>query len=379
MTVEVPVSSLELGMYIVHYGDAQASRIRWDRPIRFLWEIDVIRQSGATVATIDPSMGTAPANSPDVRPSEQPDILESESFLLADRVYSRVVDFMHDALSDIARKKSFDADAAAEHVDDIVNGVERDERAATCLTLIRREGYLATHSVNVCILSTTFAAFAGHDRETVHNVARAALFHDIGKMLIDPTILEKPGRLGWKEFNVIRQHPGLGKLLLHGKDIPEAVGRAVLQHHERADGSGYPHAIKDGHISPEARIIALADVYDAMVGERPYKASVTPDMALRALYRQRNQAFRADDVERFIKFMGVYPVGSVVKLEDGSRAMVVALDRVRPLEPTVKLMYDANMRPVDNTIVSTGKDCACVSGSCARTFDRRILKRVICS
>lgn len=373
MVIEVPVSSLQLGMYIIRYGDGNSCCARWDRPLRFQWEIDVIVQSGATVAVVDTEQGDAPEE----EASEEPPIVDRESFLLADGIYSRTVDYMHEALADIARRKSFNPAPAREHIEAVMDGVSANSQAATSLTLIRRDGYLATHSVNVCILSTAFATFLGLDPVQVRDVSTAALFHDIGKMLIDPTILEKPGKLAWREFNVIRQHPGLGKLLLEGKGLPDKVGQAIVEHHERADGSGYPRAVKNGNICIEARIIALADVFDAMTGERPYKPSVAPDMALRALYRQRAQAFHSEDVERFIKFLGVYPVGSVVRLDNGCRAVVVGVDPVRPLEPTVRLMFDANMRPVEHDIVRTGGNNPRVSANCARTFDKGTLKRML--
>lgn len=143
-----------------------------------------------------------------------------------------------------------------------------------------RDPYTAGHQKNVSRLAECIARKMGLDEEKVRGVRMAGTIHDVGKINVPAEILSKPGRLGDLEFRLVRTHPQAGWEALRNIDVPWPLADIVHQHHERLDGSGYPDNLKEPDILLEARIIAVADVVEAMSSHRPYRAAFTVEQAL---------------------------------------------------------------------------------------------------
>lgn len=147
---------------------------------------------------------------------------------------------------------------------------------AITLTVESRDPYTAGHQRRVSDLARTIATRLSWTTEQIDEVRMAALVHDLGKISVPAEILNKPGRLTQSEFNMIKEHPRVGYEILKTIDFPWPVAEIVLQHHERIDGSGYPQGLKDGKINPVSRVLAVADVVEAMLSHRPYRSAFSP-------------------------------------------------------------------------------------------------------
>ena len=147
--------------------------------------------------------------------------------------------------------------------------------AALGQTTEMRDPYTAGHQRRVALLADAIATELAWDEQRIEALHTAALLHDLGKIVIPAEILAKPGRLSENEMNLIRQHPVAGAETVASIDFEGAITEMVRQHHERLDGSGYPAGLKDGEILPEARILAVADVVEAMSSHRPYRPALS--------------------------------------------------------------------------------------------------------
>lgn len=186
------------------------------------------------------------------------------------------------------------------------------------------DDYTYRHSVNVAVLSTVIAMGMGYGREDLIDLCVSAVFHDLGKMLIDKDILNKPGKLNPQEFEIMKQHPQLSYDMLAEKwNIPARVRMGALCHHENEDGSGYPKGLTGEKIHPFAKIIHVTDVYDALSSKRPYKEACSFSEALEYLMGGCGTMFDKKVVEAFLNYVPVYPKGSMVELSDGREALVV--------------------------------------------------------
>ncbi|MDT8900571.1 HD-GYP domain-containing protein [Anaeroselena agilis] len=200
------------------------------------------------------------------------------------------------------------------------------------------DDYTFRHSLNVGVIAGLLAKWLKFRGKGLREIVLAGLLHDIGKTQVPLEILNKPGPLSGEEMAVIEEHPIKGYKLIEDTDlIPQSVKLCVLQHHERLDGSGYPLAIAGKEIADYARIIAVADVYDAMTSRRVYRGALTPFSVIAEIFAEMFIRLDPAVALPFISHVRDSLVGFLVRLSDGTEARVVYLDKDRPAQPVVKL------------------------------------------
>lgn len=223
---------------------------------------------------------------------------------------------------------------------DLLSSIERNPSALLCMTKIReKDSYLLEHSLNVAIL---LANFANHLKLPTHEsqeLALAGFLHNIGKIRVPDNILHKAGPLTEQEMVVMRDHVYFGVRVLQDMALPEHIIRTVAEHHERLDGYGYPEGARGEEIGKFGRMIAIVDSYDAITADRCYKVGIPSQKALRILHAEAPHKYDKHLVEQFVKCIGVYPVGSLVKLSSEKIAMVIKQHPAYPLKPQVKVFY----------------------------------------
>lgn len=200
------------------------------------------------------------------------------------------------------------------------------------------DDYTYRHSVNVAVLSTVIGMNMNLNKTYINELAASAILHDIGKIFIDPKILNKPGALTDEEYNEVKKHPIIGYDMLKKRvDISARIRSGILSHHENEDGSGYPNQLKYNQIFQYAKIIHVADVFDALTSKRPYKEAHSRAEAVEYLMASGGTLFDIDIVRKFLESVAVYPVGTTVTLSTGEEAVVVHnSDHI--LRPRVRLM-----------------------------------------
>ena len=225
-------------------------------------------------------------------------------------------------------------------VNDITQSVWRNPGALVSLARLKtKDDYSYMHSVAVCALMVALAQQMGMDEASCRDAGMAGLLHDLGKAAIPQEILNKPGKLTEAEFAVVRTHPQLGWQLLHdGQGAPQAALDVCLHHHERMDGSGYPQRLPAGGLSLLARMGAVCDVYDAITSNRPYKAGWDPAQSIAHMASWTGH-FDADVFRSFVRSLGIYPNGSLVRLASGRLAVVMSQHSSQLSAPLVKVFF----------------------------------------
>lgn len=205
-----------------------------------------------------------------------------------------------------------------------------------------QDDYTFRHSVGVCVQMASFCRFLHVGHELSRQAAIGALLHDVGKMRVPLDVLNKPARLTEAEFNEMKNHVHYGEELLGEVAWVPPIARQVLgQHHERYDGSGYPRRLAGEGISHFGQMAAIIDVYDAVTSTRVYHEPLPPVEAIRKMQEWSKFHFNEELVKHFIRMVGIYPHGTVVRLDSGRLGIVVAHNPGRLLQPVVRVVYDS--------------------------------------
>ena len=237
--------------------------------------------------------------------------------------------------------KAVDSGNARKLVEEISDSVTRNPGALISLARLKTaDDYTYMHSVAVCALMISLGRQIGVDENTIPRLGIAGLLHDLGKAMMPQDVLNKPGKLTDEEFGIMKRHPSEGaKLLQSSESIDDIALDVALHHHEKTDGSGYPEGLKDNEISLYAKMGAVCDVYDAITSNRPYKAGWDPAESLRRMAEWANGHFDPTVFQAFVKSLGIYPIGSLVRLSSGRLGLVVEQSPKSLLTPRIKVFF----------------------------------------
>ena len=376
MLKRVKVSDLRVGMYVQEFCGSWIdhpffrSRFLIDGPER----LQRIRDSEIDEVVIDLSRGldVAPpaVETPEAEPAPEPETPAprsaapkprlrhlSEELGQAMKLCQRSKQAVVDMFADVRMGRAIQVEQAAELVEEISASVMRHPNALISLARLKTsDEYTYMHSVAVCALMIAVARQLALDEAQVREAGLAGLLHDLGKIAIPDPILNKPGKLTDEEFAVVRGHPGAGaELLRQSRQVSEPVIDVCLHHHEKMDGSGYPHGLAGDAISLMAKIGAVCDVYDAITSNRPYKRGWDPAESMRRMAEWKGH-FDPVVFQAFVKSVGIYPVGSLVRLESGKLGLVVEQGEKSLLAPQVKVFFSARSKtPIPQQVIDLGK------------------------
>lgn len=358
MFKKVTVQQLRLGMYIHALGGAWIHHPFWrstfvlDDPE----DLQQLRSSTVPEVWIDLSKGLDvldDSQSPD-HPIEStppeiaaPELLGTAATPLAQEIAqarslcAEARDAVMDMFGEARMGRAVNMARNTILVQEITNSVLRNPDALISVARLKTaDDYTYMHSVAVSALMVALARQIGYDDAQVHRAAMAGLLHDIGKARSNLAILNKPGALTDEEFAHMKRHPVAGYELLRHTIDDEAVLDACRHHHERIDGRGYPDRLQGDAVTELARMNAICDVYDAITSNRPYKKGWSPAVALQRMAQWCNGHLDNYLFGAFVKALGVYPIGSLVRLSNGELAVVYAPCQNNLLAPKVVRFYD---------------------------------------
>jgi HD-GYP domain-containing protein (c-di-GMP phosphodiesterase class II) len=352
----ISVQQLQMGMYIHQFCGSWLDHSFWKAGFVLNSHADLqrLRQSNVSSLWIDSDKGLdLPANPQPSAPAAQP-LLKSEAPLRVERAEEiqralKICAHSKKAVMQMFQEVRMGQAIELVQVDDLVHNISSSllRHPDVLISLARlktADDYTYMHSVAVCALMVAVARQLELPVEQVHQAGVAGLLHDIGKLTIPDSILNKPAKLSADEFERVKLHPAAGGAILRQNPQLDALVLDVcLHHHEKIDGSGYPHHLAGEQISLFAQMGAVCDVYDAVTSTRPYNRGWDPAEALQRMSGWTGH-FGPRVLQALVKCVGIYPVGSLVRLNSGKLAVVLEQNSESLLLPKVKVFFSTRSK-----------------------------------
>lgn len=358
MIKKIPISAVKIGMYIDNLGvnwlahDFVKSSFLIDDPELLsklrsskIKEVAIDTEKGIDVQLIqDKSPNPAPKSVTAPKPKPVKIVSNEDELHVAKKIVTQANAIMKDIMTDIRLGKQVEVEALDPLADKMIASIERNKDTLISLARIKtKDDYTFMHSVSVSGLMIAFARSNGMDESVIHEVAVGGLLHDIGKMITPNEILNKPGKLTDEEFVIMRNHVVESQILLQDRtDLTKNVTDVIFQHHEKVDGSGYPLKLIGDQISTIGKMSAIVDVYDALTSIRVYKTAWEPSATLKKMLQWTDNHLDKEQMVRFIRCLGIYPVGTLVEMDSGRIGIVLDQHESNLTQPTVKFIYKKN-------------------------------------
>lgn len=364
--IEVEVKNLKPGMFVSDVGRNWMLH-PWPKQSKLITsenDIKQLKKYGIKRVTVDPARsqnlnsGSRDKNRPaviqpedrsnksaqPVKSSPSARVSLEEELPRARKIYSSALNTVKDFVNDARAGKALNILVIQDQIEDMIESTIRNKDTVLAMMKLKKfDEYLFTHSLNVAVLAISLGNHMGYPRSQLMQLGLGGILHDLGKTGIPLNILNKPDKLTPEEFDHMKAHTTKGANILKGnKNISDEVISIVLSHHEKIDGNGYPNGLSGKALEPNIAITGMADVYDAISTDRVYHKHKLPHDALKTIFSLKGSQFEPVWVERFIQCMGIYPAGSLVRMNTKEIGLVTDTNIDTLMRPRVKILLDSN-------------------------------------
>ncbi|MGE5418459.1 MAG: HD-GYP domain-containing protein [Acidobacteriota bacterium] len=262
--------------------------------------------------------------------------------IVSQKVVSAVTGNLKESIKSLDNRKSIDMNSMRKGVALLLEDIMDNRNLLIQLEDIRAySDYLLFHSINVAVFSMMTGITMGYLEGSLMDLGMGALLHDIGMITVDPAVLDKQGALTSEERNQVMQHPEVGfNILRTYREVSTLSAHVAYQHHEHVDGSGYPREISENHILDFGKIAAIADTFDAVISDRPYRKGYSTTEGVLVLRKLAGTYFDPNVVEAFVSNVALYPAGCLVSLNTGHIGVVTSITKTHPNSPTLLIICD---------------------------------------
>ena len=299
--------------------------------------IDKLRSTGVTSVLIKDDVGTVPAPE-DTENSYAARLRATPEFKKYKEDFENTVQVMSQSMSDVVTKNApLETDRLVNEAMSILHPPGGDINVFDMVHNMRQyDDITFAHSLNVGLICNVFAGWLGLSESEIRLATECGIFHDIGKLTIPEEIIKKPGKLTDAEFAIVKTHPAEGYKILRKYDVDDHVRNAALMHHEKCDGSGYPLGIKGDAIDYYAKLVCIADVYEAMTASRQYRDGLCPFTVIEAFEDEGLQKYDTGMIMTFLqKIVDTYMMNRV-GLSNGMEGDIIFINKMRLSRPLVK-------------------------------------------
>jgi len=352
--IQVRTHNLRLGMYVSELDKPWSeSRFTFQGfPIQTTDDLDALQQECDWVYVDFPTdkayqtyletIEASDSSSKQIKHTKSDFELLQEELPRANQNFQSSSRLVKDVMQSIIREEEFELEPVQKAVEECVDSILHNPDALILLSNIKNaDEYTAEHCLRVAIMSIAFGKFLGMSKEELQCIGLGAMLHDVGKMRIPDKILNKPGKLSPAEYCIMQDHALEGfKILQEKKLLSAGVIDIAHSHHEKLDGTGYPRKLLSHQISRYAKIVSVIDTFDAITSERIYSPAQSPSVAFKVLLDHSGTQFDPTYAKKFVEWMGVYPVGSIVEMQTGEIGIVTKVHRKQKLKPRVFLVTD---------------------------------------
>ncbi|MCR5655168.1 MAG: HD-GYP domain-containing protein, partial [Lachnospiraceae bacterium] len=302
-------------------------------------ELDAATLMGtASAATVGADENKATSVIDDAKSSFSDRIKNSPEFREYKQEFDATVTEFKKSLNDIVEKNApIDTDTLLTQATSLLDGKSTNADYFNMLHNMRNYDDLTfAHSMNVALITNILATWIGLNDEEIEIATLSGLLHDIGKLAIPDSIIKKPGKLTDEEYAIIKKHPYEGYKILQNQPINDHIKNAALMHHEKCDGTGYPLGLSGEKIDPYAKLVAIADVYDAMTAARVYRGPLCPFQAIELFEKEGLQKYEAKYIMTFLENVVMTYMNNRVRLSDGREGDIVFINKSMYSRPMLK-------------------------------------------